>query len=376
MRIALFANTDWYLYNFRRSLAQSLKDAGYDVILISPAGLYSEKLKAMGFRWISAPMARRSLNPFKELLLIFWLWRLIKNENFDLIHGFTIKCAVYCSLAGRAAGISARVSAVAGLGYVFTNNGIQAKVLRPFVRLLMKFALGGQGSRLILQNPDDVSIFKKSSIIDQSYIRLILGSGVDCSRFSDFRPHVRSGPTRVLLAARILWDKGVSEYVAVAESLKKKNFPIQFLLAGAPDLGNPAAVSAEIIEKWMKNQTVEWLGHVEDMPLLLSSVDLMVLPSYREGLPKTLIEAAACGIPLITTDVPGCRDVVTHEVTGLLVPARDIGALESAIVRLVENPVLATELGRAAKEKALQEFDEKIIIKQTLAVYQELIPEA
>jgi glycosyltransferase involved in cell wall biosynthesis len=373
VKLILFANTDWYLYNFRRSLALALKDAGHDVLLISPAGPYGEKLRALGFRWIAAPMRRRSLNPLRELVLLGWLWRLIFKERPDVVHGFTIKCAIYGSVAARLFG-AGRVNAVAGMGYVFTSNSVKARLLRPVVRALMRLALGGKRVRLILQNPDDVSFFENAGIVAQEQIRLIPGSGVDCSRFVS-APSSRPAEAdlfRVVLAARLLWDKGLAEFVDAARILRAEDRSIQFLLAGAPDLGNPAAVPEKTIQTWQSEGVVQWLGHVANMPELLGSADVVVLPSYREGLPKSLIEAAACSKPLIATDVPGCREVVTHGVSGLLVPPRDANALALGIARLQDDPVLARALGLAAREKALAEFDERLVIARTLDVYGEV----
>ena len=378
MKVLLFANTDWYLYNFRRSLASAIRDAGHDLVLVSPPGAHGERLRESGFRWLSAPMQRQSLNPLRELALVNWLRRLIAHERIDLVHGFTIKCAVYGSLAtrmvARNSGLPARVNAVAGMGYVFTSNDAKAKALRPLVRGLLRLALDGHGARLILQNPDDVDLFQQARLVDPALVRLIPGSGVDCARY---RPAARArsedGRFRVVLPARLLWDKGLAEYVEAARQLRAEGRAIDFLLAGDPDPGNPAAVPVEDVRRWVRDGLIEWLGHVDDMPGLFGSVDAVVLPSYREGLPKGLIEAAACGLPLVTTDVPGCREVVTHDVDGLLVPARNATALARAIARLHDDLPLRERLGRAAREKAVAAFDEQIVIQRTLEVYRELV---
>ena len=372
MKLILFANTDWYLYNFRRSLALALRDAGHDVLLVSPDGPYGEKLRALGLRWEPVPMDRRSLNPLREALVLVHLARLFRREQPDIVHGFTIKCAVYGSLAARMAGVPGRVNAVAGMGYVFISNSLKARVLRPIVRLLLRLALGGHGARLILQNPDDVALFEQAALVDSTQVRLIPGSGVDCSRFAARQPRNSDGPWRVLLASRLLWDKGIAEYIEAARQLRGQGRELQFLLAGDPDPGNPAAVDEAMVRGWVAEGIVQWLGHVDDMPALFASVDMVVLPSYREGLPKGLIEAAACALPLVTTDVPGCREVVSDGVDGLLVPARDADTLARAIARLQDDPELAQRLGEAARAKALAEFDERIVIARTMAVYDEL----
>lgn len=380
MKIILFANTEWYLFNFRLSLAKALQAQGHEVVLISPPGEYGARLQALGFRWEALPMDRKSLNPLQELRLLAYLCQLYRREQPALVHHFTIKCVVYGSIAALVARIPARVNAVAGMGYVFTNEAFKARLLRPMVRGLMRFVLDEQGARLILQNNDDMAAFAKAGLARPELTRLVMGSGVDLARFTPRgasaqtrQPGQEAAPMRVLLAARLLWDKGIAEYVEAARQLKAKGLPIRFLLAGSPDPGNPAAIPQATLDGWQAEGLIELLGQVSDMAALFATVDMAVLPSYREGLPKSLIEAAACALPLVTTDVPGCREVVTHEIDGLLVPVKDAAALAQAIERLHLNPAFARQLGLAARVRALREFDEKIVIRKTLAVYGELL---
>lgn len=372
IKVALFANTDWYLFNFRLSLLNRLRADGHEVLLLSPPGPYGPRLEALGFRWLPLLMNRRSINPAAEAQVLWQLTRLLKRERPDLVHGLTIKCAVYGSIAARLAGIQARVNAVNGLGYVFTSRDLLASLLKPPVRLLMRLAFGGSRARLIVQNPDDKHLFESAGLISKDRIRLILGSGVNCTHFKP-RELERDGdsPFRVLLPARLLWDKGVAEFVEAARLLSSQG--MEFLIAGEADPGNPAAVPSRKIAEWQAAGLVKILGHVESMPDLFPSINVVALPSYREGLPKALIEAAACGLPLIAADVPGCREVVTHEITGLLVPVRDASALAFAIERLRNDPCLAKQLGRAARDNAIKHFDETIIVAQTLGVYKEII---
>jgi len=378
MKIILFANTEWYLFNFRLTLAKALQAQGHDVLLISPPGEYGARLQTLGFRWEALPMDRKSLNPLQELRLLAYLCRLYRREQPALAHHFTIKCVVYGSIAALLARVPARVNAVAGMGYVFTNQALKARLLRPVVRGLMRLVLNGRRARLILQNNDDMAAFAKAGLARPELTRLVMGSGVDLARFT---PRAQPAqvvqdarrPTRVVLAARLLWDKGIAEYVEAARQLKAKGLPIRFLLAGAPDPGNPAAIPQATLDGWQAEGLIELLGQVSDMAALFATADMVVLPSYREGLPKSLIEAAACALPLVTTDVPGCREVVTHEVDGLLVPVKDAKALANAIERLHLDPVWARQLGLAARARALKEFDERIVIRRTLAVYGELL---
>lgn len=372
MRVVLFANTDWYLYNFRLSLATALRDAGHDLYLLSPYGRYGERLRELGFNWHPVPMSRASLNPLREALLLIWLFRWMRQVRPDVVHSFTIKCAVYGSLVARAIG-SKRINAVAGLGFVFTNNALKAKLLRVPVKLLLRLALSGRSARLILQNRDDVRLFTESGIVSPALIRLIPGSGVDCSKFCP-APHraSSSGSIRVLLASRLLWDKGVAEYVGAARLLGGRTDGVEFLLAGMPDEGNPASIPKEDVTHWHSAGLVQWLGHADDMASLLKTVDIVVLPSYREGLPKSLIEAAACARALVTTDVPGCREVVTHGKDGLLVNVRSVEDLVGAIETLANNASLRLRLGESARRKAISTFSEDIVISDTLKTYDEL----
>lgn len=377
VKIIFFANTDWYLYNFRRSLVLAAQSSGYEVLLISPPGEYGARLRSLGLDWRPLPrMNRRSLNPANELQVLLGLVALFRRERPALVHGFTIKCVVYGSVAAQLARVPARVNAVAGLGYVFASSDRRARWLRPVVRVMLRLALRGRRTRLILQNPDDKAMFEQSGLIEHDRIALIPGSGVDCARFT---PRADGSAAHslhpcVLLAARLLWDKGVAEYVEASRMLRSRGRSIRFLLAGMPDPGNPAAVPESTLRQWVDEGVIEWLGHVDDTSELFRSIDILALPTcYGEGLPKSLIEAAACALPLVTTDMPGCREVVTNEVDGLLIPPHDASALAHAIGRLIDSPELAARLGAAARAKALEHFDEHIVIERTLAVYRELL---
>jgi glycosyltransferase involved in cell wall biosynthesis len=373
IKIVLFANTEWYLYNFRLPLARRLRELGAEVLFLSPPGPYGARLQAAGFRWLPLPMERRSLNPLKELSLLLHLARLLSREKPDVIHNFTVKCVVYGSLAARLTGLGRRINALAGMGYVFGSRDLRARILRPFVRLLMKLSLTGSRSRLILQNRDDLAVVTNSRLLPEARIRLIRGSGVNTSRFSPQTEAKESRKPRVLLAARLLWSKGVGDYAAAARRLKAAGVNADFLLAGEPDPGNPASVSVEEVAAWRDEGSLSLLGHVENMAELLARVDLVVLPTtYGEGVPRSLIEAAASGLPIVATDMPGCREIVRHELTGLLVPPRDIDALAVAIKRLLADPGERAGMGAAGRELVLAEFDEQLVLDSTIAVYREL----
>jgi glycosyltransferase involved in cell wall biosynthesis len=376
MKFIFFANTDWYLYNFRLSTALRLQNEGHEVVMVSPAGEFGSRFAAHGFRWVTLPMNRASLNPLREAATLRSLVRLLRLERPDLLHSFTVKCAIYGALAARVSKVPATVNAVAGMGYVFTSDGAKARLLRPLVKVLMRATLGNSRSLLILQNPDDAEAFVTARMVPPQKIRLIRSSGVNTERFRPAeRPAAERARLKVLLAARLLWEKGIQEYVDAASLLKAQGRDIEFLLAGMPDAGNPRSVRHAEAHQWADAGLVRWLGHVDDMPALLNTIDVMALPSYyREGVPKSLIEGAASGLALITTDLPGCREVVTrHGADGLVVRPRDAAALAALIARLDDDRALLRELGAAARQRALSDFDERLVIQRTLEVYAELL---
>jgi glycosyltransferase involved in cell wall biosynthesis len=373
VKVIFFANTDWYLYNFRLGFARFLRERGFEVVMLSPHGAYGHLLRAAGFRWVPLDMDRRSLNPVRELALIRRISAVYAAEKPDMVHHFTIKCVVYGSLIARWHGVERRVNAITGMGYVFCDQGFVARLLRPLVRALMRHALRGDASHLILQNRDDVAEVAAADLASRHRTHLIMGSGVDTFRFKPGPAPVKTGPMRVLLASRMLWDKGVAEYIDAARLCKAEGLSVNFLLAGNPDPGNPGTVTSTQIREWQDGAEVQYLGHVEDMPALLSQVDVAILPSYREGVPRSLLEAAACGLPIITTDVPGCREVVRNGINGLLIPPRDAFALAAAIRFMHAHPEERVRMGAEARRTVLHEFDQNIVFERTFAVYRDLL---
>lgn len=376
MKIAFFANTDWYLYNFRLSTAQRLQALGVEVVMASPPGDFGARFAEHGIAWRPLPMDRSSLHPLREARVLRALTRLLAAENPDLLHNFTVKCAVYGAFAARMAKVPAVVNAVAGMGSVFTSGRMKARALRPVVSDLMRRTLSHGNSRVILQNPDDVDMFNALRLAPPEKIRLIRSSGVDTARF---RPALRDAetrrPLRVLLAARLLWEKGVGEFADAAAKLREQGRDIEFMLAGTPDPGNPHSVSPADVERWQRHGALQWLGHVDDMAALMGRADVMALPSYyREGVPKSLIEGAASGLALVTTDLPGCREVVTeHGVDGLHVQPRSAESLAEALARLDDDRDLLRNLANRARERALQRFDQRQVIQETIDVYNEIL---
>jgi len=373
-KILLFANTDWYLYNFRRSLAEKLRSHGWEVILVSPPGDYGPKMQALDFRWISFDFSTRSTNPFSELAVINRLIRIYRSEKPALAHHFTIKCVLYGSIAARFAGKFPVVNSVTGLGHIFTDSGLKARILRPLIYILYRFVFGVHNGRVIFQNSQDLNSFVTRGIVRKSRARLIRGSGVNTELFkpsiSDF-PKER-GTVSVLFASRILREKGVFEFLEAAQILKDRGVKSKFLLAGDTYPGNPSSLSDDEIAKIKQEGVVNYLGHVDNMKVLLAESDIVVLPSYREGTPRILIEAAAMEKPIVATDIAGCAGIVEQGVNGLLVPVNDARGLAEAIEKLIMEPELRIKLGKAGREIVIREFDENLVLQKTLAVYEEL----
>ena len=369
MKILLFANTDWYLYNFRLPLAEALRSQGHEVVMVSPDGKYSERLKQAEFRWIAFPLVRQRLNPFAELFTILRLVLLYRRERPDVAHHFTVKCVMYGSIAARFAGIEGVVNALAGLGHVFSDCGVQARLLRIIIQRICKSFL--RPTQVVFQNPEDHQAFLKRGLVDRDASHLIRGSGVDVERFKPRANKNSSDKRYVLLASRLLWAKGVAEYVEAARLVRRQIPETVFLLAGEADAGNPASVPQEVVDEWKRQGDVEVLGHCEDIKSLLEKADLVVLPTYYgEGVPRILIEAAASGKPLVATDMPGCHEIVQHRLNGILIPPRDSRELARAIKEILPDDLCMTRMGKHSRRLACAEFSQEQVITKTFQVYQ------
>jgi glycosyltransferase involved in cell wall biosynthesis len=370
VRVVLFANTDWYLYNFRLPLANRLRARGDEVILVSPPGPYGEKLRALGFTWHAFDFARKGTNPVAELKTLNKLTALYRTIAPDLAHHFTIKCVLYGDIAARRLGIPT-VSAVTGMGHVFTTNTLKTAVLRPIVSVAYSYAL--KHSQVIFQNPDDRDVFLSRGLVNLDQTHLIRGSGVDIVRFSPaaiLHPEIPPTTLRIVFVGRLLREKGVVEFVDAARIVRSSHPATHFQIAGDPDEGNPSSIAPQQIKDWAADGSIEFLGQCSEMPALLGAADICVLPSYREGTPRSLLEAAACGLPLVATDVPGCREICRDGINGLLVPARDANALAVAIVRLLDDPARRAAMGKKSREIVVAEFSEESVLAETLKVYE------
>lgn len=370
-KILLVANTGWYLYNFRLPLARFLRERGVEAVLVSPRDTYVERLQAEGFRWIELDLDRRSVNPLNELLVIQRLAGIYRAERPAAVHHFTVKCVLYGTIAAKLSGVRAVVNAVTGLGHIFIGTGWKARILRPMVKWLYRNILTARRVCVVFQNPDDLKTFADFKFLVPDRTVLIRGSGVNLRRFVP-RPGLLDGqpsPT-VLLAARLVAEKGVHEFVEAARLLKSRGVQATFQIAGSPDPGNPSSVAEKTLEAWRQEGAVDLLGHVEAMEDVMAGASLVVLPSYREGVPRTLLEAAAMGKAIVATDVPGCREAVIHEENGLLVPVRNAHALADAMERLLSDPDRRAQMGKVGRQKMVREFDDENVARRTIAVYE------
>jgi len=376
-KVLLFANTDWYLYNFRRSLGEAIDAAGWQVVLVSPPGGYGPKLREFGFEWVPFVFSPGGINPVHEASAIVRLARLYRLLRPTLVHHFTIKCVIYGSLAARLIPRTAVVNAVTGAGYAFSQQDARARLLRQPVEWAYRVALSGKSSRVVFQNSADRDMFVRAGLVDEGKVRLIRGSGVNCERF---RPPVieqerDDGRVRILLATRLLRDKGVFEFAEAAGTLQRSYPNAEFLVAGGLYPDNPTSLTAAELDGIVEQGLVRYLGNVSDMPELLRSVDIVVLPTtYAEGTPRILIEAAASGRPVVATDIAGCRGLVENGRTGFLVPPKDAEALVKALETLLDDSGLRRRFGKAGREVVLRGFEESIVLGHTLDLYRELVP--
>jgi len=368
MKIILFANTDWYLFNFRRALADAIIADGHQVILVSPAGKYSVRFLEMGYDWRELAFDGGSKSLLGQYRLFRNVKKLYRDEAPDLVHHFTIKCVLFGGLVARMQRIPA-VHAITGLGHLFTNGSVLNRIARLPVKLMYRFVCRHKLASVIFQNKDDMGFFVSEGLVNEDQSYLIRGSGADCSRFYPSDNPRESGVCRLLFASRLLKEKGVWELLEVVKQLRAENVKVELLLAGDIYLENPSSLTEEDITSIAEMDGVTVLGHIDDMLELFRKSDVVILPSYQEGTPRVLLEAGACGKPLIATDIAGCRGVVVPSENGELIPVGDVPALKGAIIKLLDVE-LQIKYGRRSREIIVAQFGEELVVMRTLKVYQ------
>jgi glycosyltransferase involved in cell wall biosynthesis len=365
-------NNDWAFWSHRVSLARAMRARGAEVVVLTHVNYLEQAIKQEGFQLIPWHISSGSLNPFHEFLAFLQVLRVYRHERPDLVHHVTIKSVIYGGLAARLCGNIPSVNAITGLGHVFISQSWGMRLLRRLLLVLFRWVLRRRGSTTVFQNADNCNDLVKAGVVPQERVVLIRGSGVDVKAFSP-RPEPKGVPV-VILATRMLWEKGVGDFVDAAGKLREQGVSARFVLVGDPDPGNPACIPRSQLLSWAASGVVEWWGHRNDMPAVFAQSNVVCFPSYYgEGVPKVLIEAAACGRAIVTTDVPGCREVVRNGDNGLLVPAKDANALAGALKALILDPGLRAMMGVRGREIAVREFSEERVIRETLAVYRELL---
>jgi glycosyltransferase involved in cell wall biosynthesis len=370
----LFLNNeiDFFL-SHRRPLALAALAAGFEVHVAGPRTQSMEAVVADGFAFHHVPITRSGVSITEELKSVLAIYRLIRELKPDIVHNVALKAVLYGSIAGRLAATPVVVNALTGLGYVFIAQDLKRRILRRAIMTAMRFAFRQRKHRLILQNHDDPQLFLESSVVREEEVVIIRGSGVD---MTTYQPEAEPpGEVQVVLASRMLWDKGVGEFVAAAREHRRRGGKARFLLVGDRDPGNPASVPLSQLEEWAREGVVEWLGYRDDVAEIFASSHIVCLPSYREGLPKVLIEAAACGCAIVASDVPGCREIVMNGHNGLLVPVRDPIALADAVWTLAQDEALRKEMAQKGRALAVSEFSVEKVVRETLSVYGELLAE-
>jgi glycosyltransferase involved in cell wall biosynthesis len=370
-KVLFVVSEDWYFCSHRLPIARAARDAGAQVCVATRVRDHAAPITAEGFTLIALELSRSGRNPFQDLRLLADLIRLYRRERPDIVHHVALKPALYGSIAAWITGVPATINAFAGMGFVFISNGIFARLLRPVIGGAFRFLLNRKSSRVIVQNRDDRALFEDRIGVARHRIVVIRGSGVDIDHFCPVPPP--TGPLVATCVARMLWDKGIGELVDAARLLRQRGIDLRIRLVGPVD-DNPASISPSQLAAWCREGIVEIPGPSTDIAREYANAHIAVLPSYREGLPKSLLEAAAAGLPLIATDVPGCREICRHGETGLLVPARNAAALADALEQLAMDADLRARYGAAARLAAQTEFAEAIVIARTMALYAALAP--
>ena len=374
--ILFLVTDDWFFLIHRKALAEAAQAAGFQVLVATAPGPRVAEITALGFVHYPLKMRRASRNPVREVIGLCDLVNLYRRLKPDIVHQVSIKPIIYGSLAARLAGVPAVVNAVTGLGFVFIAGGRRKKYLKSIIEMAYRLAGSHTAIRFLFENPDDRNHFLGRNIVQAERAVLILGSGVEVERFQPALQVRKPEVPVVLLAARMLWHKGIKEFVEAARVLQNKGLKAEFWLAGMPDTSNPAAVPVSRLLFWHRQGSVRWLGFQKDMPALYQQAAMICLPTrYREGIPVTLLEAAACGKPLVATDMPGCREIVKPGKNGFLVKPGDVVSLACALEKLLVNPELCQKFGIYGRRLVEKQFSDKKVIADTFAVYRELLGE-
>ena len=375
-KIIINLTEDWFFVTHFLSRAVDAKKAGYDVYISCNEKKERKYIEKKGITFLSLPLDRRGLNPIYEINTFLRYLYIFNKVKPDIVHNVGPKPIIYGSIVAKLLKIKSVINAPIGMGYVFTSSSLRAKLLKKILLFLFELTLnkhhgGNKKNRVIFENSDDMNFFINSGIVKTNEAILIRGAGIEIDEELIKRKKVNQIPT-VALVARMLEDKGIYEFVEAAKILKNKKIKSRFLLIGDIDNKNPTSIKQSILEEWNDKKIIEWLGWVKDVKDLLLETDVLCLPSYREGLPKSLLEGAAIGLPLVTTNTVGCREVVLDGVNGYLVPIKESQKLSLAIQKLIVNKELRVRMGKESLKIAKTKFSSEIINSQTISIYDEL----
>lgn len=368
MKILFYIPEDWNVCTHRLPLIEGAVREGHSVTVVTRVKDHKEIIEAAGATVLNAKLRRGFRDPVSDFKGLLDLIRIYRSVGPDLVHQVTPKTCLWGSMAAWRTGVPAVINALAGLGYLYVATGLKVRLLRPVITLAFRILLGRGRSRVIVQNVDDQAFFTDVIGIDPELVILIQGSGVNTSLYQPVAPPTE-GKIRVCLVARMIWEKGIRETIAASRKIKAKRDDIEFVLVGSSDSESPSGVPEQELRAWHDEGLITWLGHSDDVPGLLNGSHIAFLPTYREGFPKSLLEAAACGLPIIATDVTGCREICRDGVNGLLIKSHDVDAIVEAVVRLADDPDLRLQFGQESRRIVTAHFSEEIVVEQTMDLY-------
>ena len=370
-RVLFVFTEDWAFLSLFLDRAVAAKDAGYEVGVVVHCTKYQQAIKDHGLQVFTHNISRSGTNPLQEISSILQMVKTFRSFKPTIIHLAALKPILIGSLASLFFPKSKIVNAPVGMGYIFSSSDRKARLLRPILRLVLRFVLGRKRTLTIIENSDDLQTLVDGKFVKKDQIILIRGTGV---KLEDFIPTPEpAGPKVVLLIARMLRDKGVVEFVESARLIKRSHPDVDFWLVGDTDSGNPTSLTGDQIRTWESEGLVSWFGYREDVPQLLQQCHIVCLPSYREGFGKVLIEAGAAQRAVVTTNVPGCRESIENGSSGLLVEPRDPVALAAALITLIDNEEMRTAMAAEGRHRVETQFSSDIINAQTLAVYKQVL---
>jgi GT2 family glycosyltransferase len=366
-KILFLITEDWYFWSHRLPIARAARDSGFEVLIATRVHDHKACIEKEGFRLIPISLERKSRRLIKELQGFIEIVKIYKQEKPDIVHHVAIKPVLYGSWAAKISNVPFVVNAIAGLGFIFVAQGKKSSIVRRVAQMAYKAAFLPKNTVGIFQNPDDLNLFINAKILKKKRTVIIRGSGVDTSIYQN-TPE-KNGVPCIVLASRMLWDKGIGEFIDAAKQIQEQGMKYRFLLIGDPDPENPMSIPESILKKWNHDGIIEWKNHSDDIPKIFANANIVVLPSYREGLPKVLLEAASCGRAIVATDVPGCREIIRNNENGFLIPPYDANALAEAIKDLATNKEKRISMGKRNREIVINEFAEEIVVQKTMNIY-------